>query len=155
MRKKTSIYLLIALLTVVVFAGCTPGKQPPVLELNFDQTEAYFTSTKALSPIVGDTLDTDIDVYDEATVKLTASHARRLRVTVESESPEITGLRAAVTHGGNTATVTLANHAVLFESADEITAADLTVRVYLASDTPRESAGLTYTFALVLGAWEA
>jgi hypothetical protein len=136
---------MLSLVTALLAGGC--GKNQKEIVLSFDKATAYFTSSVALLPISGEK-PAARDRVENATVKIAADAPAALRVSVEFTEGQsaIDGLQISV--NGNV--FDFEDEAVIFTSADKITAAELNVTIFLRKDADASAKGKTLSFRFVL-----
>ncbi|MDR0426430.1 MAG: hypothetical protein LBH24_04570 [Clostridiales bacterium] len=146
MRKLRIAIVLCALAAALALTACDPPETPEEVVLSFDKTTAYISGSKTLLPIKG-ALPEAGDLYEEATVKLSASVQAKMRLTVEFSDPAIAGLAVSVNGG---AAKDFVNGAELYQSAQAETEAAVAVRIFLSAAADEASAGRQLAFTFVL-----
>lgn len=148
MKRKVKILALVMIcLTCAFFSACSCSDEPREIVLGFDRSNAYFTGTKALMPIAG-ALPASGDIYEEATVIITADESVKMRLTATFSESAIDKLMVSI---DTAAAIAFTSGTVLYESAQPETQAEINVKLFLAADAdPAKSAGKQLAFSFEL-----
>lgn len=153
MKKKVALAILVIIcLSCALLSACSCGDEVQEVVLGFDSTSAYFTGTKALVPISG-TAPASGDIYEEATVKITAGESVKMKLTAAfSDNDKIDKLMVSV---NNAVAVEFTPGIKLYESSAPETEKEINLKLFLAADADAAlSAGKQLVFSFELTYWQ-
>jgi hypothetical protein len=152
MKLKKMRFIAMAAACALIAAGAAAllyacGGKPDSTEivLNFDKSTAYFTAAKALAPIKGG-LPVEGEHYEEASVKMTADEAVKMRLTLVLDAGE-TAVPGLAVQAGDTASA-FADGMTLYVSEAAEKEATVVLKIFLAADAPSAAGGRTVKFTL-------
>lgn len=148
MKKYKAICMLSVILLSMVLLSCAKPKPKTPIALSFDKNEAYFCSSVPLYPIGGEAL-AGADVYENASIVISASKKVKLRLTIsiEGEQTEYRGVSMLVE---DREIVALCDKTVLYESAEPELEKQLNIKIYVENNAPIALKGIEIKFYFVL-----
>lgn len=150
MKKISKIMILLLLTVFICFTtviGACSLERIPKIELSFDSNAAYFSSSKLLEPINGDTLS-DTDIYEQAQITLNSSVASKMKLSLVYCEGQSYIEKLIIAVNGNI--FEMSDGAVIYESSENIMVVTLDIKIYLAKGAPTSVQEKSLEFLFVL-----